>query len=89
MEISKCLLLGGRYIKPGFHMIVLIAPVVSKNFKMIQTTGTIGGFLVIAQVIASTARDTGSSAMSLGQTKEFLHGFCKQAKHTGTCNDGF
>ena len=28
-----------------------------------------------------------SSAMSLGQTREFLRGFHKQAKHT--CNDGF
>ena len=49
--------------------------------------GTIGGFHVIVWVIASMTRDTGSSVMSLGQTIEFLRGFCKQAKHT--CNDGF
>jgi len=71
----------------GFHMIVqivLIAPVVSKNFEMIETTGMIGSFNIILS-IASKTRDVGSSAMSLGQTMEFLHMFCKQAKH----NDGF
>ena len=68
-------------------MIVPIAPVISKNFDMIRTTGTIRGFHVIVRVIASTEQDTESSAMSLGQTIEFLHGFRKQAKHT--CNDGF
>ena len=68
-------------------MIIPITPVVSKSFEMIRTTGTIGGFHVILQVIASTTRDTGSSVMSLGQTVEFLRRFPKQAKHT--CNDGF
>ena len=68
-------------------MIIGITPVVSKSFEMIRTTGTIGGFHVNVQVIASTTRDTGSSAMSLGQTIKFLRGFHKQAKHT--CNDGF
>ena len=67
-------------------MIVLIASVVSKNFE-IRTTGTIGGFHVIIWVITSVTRETRSSAMSLGQTIEFLLGFRKQAKHT--CNDGF
>ena len=89
MEISKCLLWGGRFIKPGFHVIVLIASVVSKSFEKIRTTETIaaGGFHVIVRVIASTTRDTGSSAMSLGQSIEFLRWFREQAKHT--CNDGF
>ena len=67
-------------------MIISITPVISKSFEMIRTTGTIGGFHVIVHVIASMTRDTGSSAMSLGQTIEFLRGFHKQAKHT--CNDG-
>ena len=68
-------------LKPGFHMIVrivLIVPVVSKYFKTIRTTGAIGSFHMII-LIASEARDEGSSAMSLGQTIEFLHMFCKQA----------
>ena len=65
-------------------MIVLIVPVVLKNFEIIQTTGTIGGFHVIVQVSASTTRDTRSSGVFLSQIIEFLCGFCKQAKHT--CN---
>ena len=64
--------------------IVLITPVVSKNFEMIETTGMIGSFNIIC-LIASKTRDEVSSAMSLGQTVEFLRMFCKQAKH----NDGF
>ena len=52
--------------------IVPIAPVVSKYFETIRTTsGAIGSFHVIVS-IASKARDAGSSAMSLGQTIEFL-----------------
>ena len=59
--------------------IVPIAPVVSKYFETIRTTsGAIGSFHVIVS-IASKARDAGSSAMSLGQTIEFLRVFCKQA----------
>ena len=68
-------------------MIIPITPVVSKNFEMIWTAGTIAGFNVIDWLIASVTRDTGSSVMSLGQTVEFLRGFPKEAKHT--CNDGF
>ena len=41
-------------------MIVRIAPVASKNFKTIRTTGTIGGFHMIVS-IASTTRDAGVS----------------------------
>ena len=69
-------------IKPGFHMIVQIVPmalVVSKNFETIQTTGTIGSFHMIVS-IASRARGAGSSAMSLGETKEFFRVFHKQAR---------
>ena len=72
---------ANRFFKPGFYMIVQIvpiAPVVSKYFETIQTTGTIGSFHMIVS-IASKAREAGSSAMSLGQTIEFLHVFCKQA----------
>ena len=47
---------------------------------MIRTTGTIGSFHMIV-LIASKARDAGSSAMSLGDTVEFLCVFRKQAKH--------
>ena len=68
-------------LKPGFHMIARIVPialVVSKYFETIQTTGAIGSFHMIVS-IASKARDAGSSAMSLGQTIEFLRVFCKQA----------
>ena len=68
-------------LKPGFHMIVRIipiAPVVSKYFETIRTTGAIGSFHMIVS-IASKARDVGSSAMSLVQTIEFLRVFCKQA----------
>ena len=57
-------LLAG-YVKPGFHMIVPIAPVVSKYLETILTTGAIGSFHMIVS-IASKARDAGSSAMSLG-----------------------
>lgn len=64
--------------------IVLIAPVVSKNFEMIETTGMIGSFNVILS-IASKTRDVESSVMSLGQTTELLRMFSKQAKHS----DGF
>ena len=62
-------------------MIVLfvpIAPVVSKYFETIRTIGAIGSFDMIVS-IASKERDAGSSAMSLGQTIEFVRVFCKQA----------
>ena len=49
-------------LKPGFHMIVRIAPVVSKYFETIRTTGVIGSFHMIVS-IALKARDAGSSAM--------------------------
>ena len=68
------------YLKPGFHVIVRIvpiAPVVSKYFETIRTTGAIGGFHLIVS-IASKAREAGSSAMSLGQTIEFLRVFCNK-----------
>ena len=84
---GKYSLFPNSTLKPGFHMIlwiVLITPVVSKNFEMIKTTGMIGSFNIIRS-IASKTRDEVSSAMSLGQTMEFLRMFCKQAKH----NDGF
>ena len=48
-----------RYIKPGFHMIVPIALVVSKYFKTIRTTGAISSCHMIVS-IASKARDVGS-----------------------------
>ena len=47
-----------------------------QSFQNISTTGGIGSFIIS---IASKARDAGSSAMSLGQTIEFLRVFCKQA----------
>ena len=68
-------------LKPGFHMIVRIVPivpVVSKYFETIRTAGAIDSFHMIVS-IASKARDAGSSAMSLGETIEFLRVFCKQA----------
>ena len=74
-EVVFCLSLT---VKPGFHMIVPIALVVSKYFETIRTTEAIGSFHMIVS-IASKARDAGSSAMSLGQTIEFLRVFCKQA----------
>ena len=58
--------------------IVPIAPVVSKYFETIRTTGAICSFHMIIS-IASKERDAESSAMSLGQTMEFLRVFCKQA----------
>ena len=51
--------------------VVPIAPVVSKYFETIRTTGAIGSFHMIV-LIASKARDGGSSAMSLRQTIETL-----------------
>ena len=51
--------------------IVPIAPVVSKYFETIRRTETIASFNMIVSM-ASKARDAGSSAMSLGQTIEFL-----------------
>ena len=70
-----------RTLKPGFHMIIWIVPitpVISKYFETIRTTGAMGSFHMIVS-IASKATDVGSSAMSLGQTIEFLCLFCKQA----------
>ena len=72
----------GIPLKPGFHMIVPIAPVISKNYKAIRTTdiyiySLIGSF----HMIALKTRHTGSSATSLGETKEFLLVFRKKAKH--------
>ena len=64
--------------------IVQISPVASKNFETIRTTGTIVCFHMIV-LIASTTTDAGSSAMTLGQTTEFLRVSRKQAKH----NDRF
>ena len=66
------------YLKPGFHMIVRIGPLVSKYFEKIRTTGAIGSFHMIVS-IASKVRDAGLSTMSLGQTIKFLRVFCKQA----------
>ena len=63
-------------------MIVLIATVVLKNFDMIRTTETIGGSHVIIQVIASTARDMGSSAMSMGQTHNRIFAWVSQTSQT-------
>ena len=57
-------------VKPGFHMIVRIVPVVSKNFETIGTTETIAGFRMIVS-IASNTEDMRSSAMFLGPTTEF------------------
>ena len=56
-------------------MIVQIAAVFSKYFEKI---GAIGSFHMIVS-ITSKARDARSSAMSLGQTVEFLRVFRKQA----------
>ena len=56
-------------------MIVQIAAVFSKYFEKI---GAIGSFHMIVS-ITSKARDARSSAMSLGQTIEFLRVFRKQA----------
>ena len=58
--------------------IVPIAPVVSKYFETIRTTGEIDSFHMIVSN-ASKARDAGLSVMSLGQTIEFLRVFCTQA----------
>ena len=69
-DLSLCL-------KPGFHMIVRIvpiAPLVSRYLETIRTTGAISSLHMIVS-IASKARDAGSSAMSLGQTIEFLRLF--------------
>ena len=52
----------------------------SRKFEAIRTTGTIGSFHMIV-LIASKARDAGSSAMSLGEIIEYLCVFRKQAKH--------
>ena len=75
-------------VQPGFHMIVRIVPialVISKKLETIRTsTRAISG----SYTIASTTRDApGTSAMSLGQTIEFLRVFRKQAKHDA--DDGF
>ena len=64
--------------------IFLIAPVDSKNFEAIRTTGAIGSFHMIASIALKT-RHAGELAMSLGETIAFLRVFRKQAKH----NHGF
>ena len=55
----------------GFHMIVRIAPVVSKNFETIGTTGTITRSLQISE-------DARSSAMFLGPTTDFWRDIWKR-----------
>ena len=79
--LSKNMQLQQVKLKPGHHMIVPIVPVIKKNFKMIWATGS---FHIIVST-ASKTRDAGSSAISLGETIEFLRMLCKQAKH----NKGF
>ena len=71
----------GIPLKPGFHMIVPIAPVISKNYKAIRTTD-IYIYLLIGSfhMIALKTRQTGSSAMSLRETKEFLLVFRKKSE---------
>ena len=60
----------------------LCKPVVSKYFETIRTTGAIGSFQMIVS-IASKERDAGSSAMSLGQTIEFVHVFLQTSYING------
>ena len=57
-------------------MIVPIALVISKNFEMIWATGS---FHIIVLTTIKT-RDVGSSAISLGQTIEFLCVFCNTSE---------
>ena len=70
------------YLSPGFHMIVPIAPVVSKNFETIRTARTICNFHTIVS-IASKTRGAWSSAMFFGRKMEFLRVFRKQAEYNG------
>ena len=70
------------HLSPGFHMIVPIASVVSKNFETILTTGTICNFHTIASIAPKT-RSARWSAMFLGRTMEFLRVLRKQAEYNG------
>ena len=88
MEISKCLLWGGRYIKPGFHMIVPITPVVSKKFRDDPDNWDYWWFLCDRPGDCLNDKRHGViSDVSGSDNRIFLCGFHKQAKHTG--NDGF
>ena len=65
--------------KPGFHMIVRVVPIasaVSQNFETIRTSGTISSFHVIVSIESKPRH--GVSAMSLGETIEFLCAFRKK-----------
>ena len=64
--LSQC----NTRLKPGFHVIVRIVPVVSKNFETIGTTETIAGFHMIVSIPSNT-EDARSLAMFLSPTTEF------------------
>lgn len=58
-------------LKPGFHMIVRIVPivpVVSQNFKTIGTTETIAGFHTIVSIASKTQQCSWVQQQNLGAT---------------------
>ena len=55
-------------LKPGFHMIVPIVPVVSQNFKTIGTTETIAGFHTIVSIASKTQQCSWVRQQNLGAT---------------------
>ena len=80
---QRTLLSYNIIVKPGFHMIVRIipiVPVVSKNFETIGTTETIAGFHTIVS-IASKTEDARSSAMFLVPTTEFWCDMLEMGQH--------
>ena len=74
--LSKNMQLKQGKLKPGYHMIVPIALVVSKNLEMIWVTGS---FHIIVLTTLKT-RDVGLSAIPLGETIEILCVFCNTSQ---------
>ena len=62
---------------PGFHMIVRIVPVVSKNFETSGTTLMIAGCHMNILIVSKT-EDAQSSAILLGPTTEFWYDIQKR-----------
>ena len=60
-----------RRFKPGFHMIVRIVPVVSKNVQTVGTTETIAGFHKIVSIASKTEEARSSAFFSWVRQQNF------------------
>ena len=74
--LSKNMQLKQGKLKPGYHMIVPIALVVSKNLEMIWATSS--SHIIVLTTLKT--RDVGLSAIPLGETIEILCVFCNTSQ---------